>query len=196
MKKHDVILFSGGAPGAEAEFGACAERHGIEEVNFTFEGHNISRKRGVRVLNHEELQAGDVSLEYVSKLMHRKYTDSPTLRRILQTLWYQINNGQEIYVVGVIQDDDTVRGGTGWGAEFAKLCNKPLYVFDQEKDAWFQWSGTAWQSRTEAPVVTHHHFTGTGTRDVHENAKRAIEDLMTRSFEPPHDTKKRRKDDR
>ena len=34
-----------------------------------------------------------------------------------------------------------MRGGTGWGAEFAKLCNKPLYVFDQEKDGWFEWTG-------------------------------------------------------
>ena len=50
----------GGAPGAEAEFGACAERHGVEEVNFTFTGHTIARSRGIRVLNHEELQAGDV----------------------------------------------------------------------------------------------------------------------------------------
>ena len=66
MKKEDFILFSGAAPGAEAEFGACAERHGIEEVNFTFEGHTEARRRGIRVLNHEELQAGDVSLEYVA----------------------------------------------------------------------------------------------------------------------------------
>ena len=101
MNKTDFILFSGAAPGAEAEFGACAERHGIEEVNFTFDGHTEARRRGIRVLNHEELQAGDVSLEYVSRLMHRRYTDSPTLRKILQTLWYQVNNGQEIYVVGV-----------------------------------------------------------------------------------------------
>jgi hypothetical protein len=39
MTASDSILFSGGAPGAEAEFGACAERHGVEEVNFTIEGH-------------------------------------------------------------------------------------------------------------------------------------------------------------
>ena len=87
----------------------------------------------MRVLNHEELQSGDVSLEYVSRLMHRRFSDAPTLRKILQTIWYQVNNGQEIYVIGVIQDDGTVRGGTGWGAEFAKLCNKPLCVFDEEK---------------------------------------------------------------
>ncbi len=163
MHKTDFILFSGAAAGAEAEFGACAERHGIEEVNFTFDGHKDVRSRGIRVLNHEELQAGDVSLEYVARLMHRRYTDSPTIRKVLQTLWYQVNNGQEIYVVGTILDDGTVRGGTGWGAEFAKLCNKPLFVFDQEKDGWFEWTGADWTSRgADAPVITHPHFTGHG----------------------------------
>ena len=184
MKRDDFILFSGAAAGAEAEFGACAERHGIEEVNFTFEGHRIDRHRGVRVLNHEELQAGDVSLEYVSRLMNRRYTDSPTLRKILQTLWYQVNSGQEIYVVGVILQDGTVRGGTGWGAEFAKLCNKPLFVFDQEKNGWYQWTGTDWKSRgKDTPVITHPHFTGTGTRTMQDNGIQAIEDLFTKSFE-------------
>jgi hypothetical protein len=183
MRKEDCILFSGAAPGAEAEFGACAERHGIEEVNFTFDGHTEARRRGIRVLNHEELQAGDVSLEYVSRLMNRRYTASPTLRKILQTLWYQVNSGQEIYVVGVILDDGTVRGGTGWGAEFAKLCNKPLYVFDQEKDGWFEWTGRDWKAFGDrTPVIAHTHFTGTGTRSMQDNGRRAIETLFMKSF--------------
>ena len=184
MKPADCILYSGGAPGAEAEFGACAQRRGIEEVNFTFEGHTIARHRGVRVLNHEELQAGDVSLEYVSRLMHRRYTDSPTIRKVLQTLWYQVNHGQEIYVVGTILDDKTVRGGTGWGAEFAKLCNKPLHVFDQERGGWFWWDGDDWQipDRAAGPTIMHPHFTGTGTRSLREHAKQAIEELFARSF--------------
>ena len=57
-----------------------------------------------------------------------------------------------------ILDDGTVRGGTGWGAEFAKLCNKPLFVFDQEKDGWFAWSGEAWTAaaprRRSSPTRT------------------------------------------
>jgi hypothetical protein len=184
MQAADTILFSGGAPGAEAAFGACAERHGVEEVNFTFEGHKIERHRGVRVLNHEELLAGDVSLEYVSRLMNRRYTEGPTIRKVLQTLWYQVNNGQEIYVIGVVLPDGTVRGGTGWGAEFAKLCNKPLFVFDQEKDRWFQWKGSEWnpQPAADGPVITHAHFTGTGTRNLEDNGRRAIEGLFSRSF--------------
>jgi hypothetical protein len=183
MKSSDCILFSGGARGAEAWFGECAERHGIEEVNFTFDGHQIDRHRGVRVLNHEELLAGDVSLAYVSRLMNRRYSDALTFRKILQTLWYQVNNGQEIYVIGTILENQTVRGGTGWGAEFAKLCNKPLWVFDQDRDSWFRWDGSNWGPATgaAAPVIAHPHFTGTGTRNLRENGKAAIADLFERS---------------
>jgi hypothetical protein len=184
MNRDDCILFSGGATGAEQAFGETAERYGIEEVNFSFAGHTLVRHRGLRVLNHEELQAGDVSLEYVGRLMQRRYSDAPTIRKILQTIWYQVNSGQEIYVIGTIQEDATVRGGTGWGAEFAKLCNKPLHVFDQARDAWFTWSGSEWTRREAAdlPVVTHVHFTGTGTRLLQPNGRAAIEGLFERSF--------------
>ena len=75
MKREDCILYSGAANGAEAAFGAAAERHGIEEVNFTFDGHNDARRRGIRVLTHEELEHGDVSLTYVSQ------ADAPPLSR-------------------------------------------------------------------------------------------------------------------
>ena len=184
MKPADCILFSGGAAGAEAEFGAYAERHGIDEVNYTFEGHQPVRRRGLRALNHEELQAGDVSLDYVSRLMNRRYAEGVTIRRVLQTLWYQVNSGQEIFVIGTILPDRTVRGGTGWGAEFAKLCNKPLYVFDQDKGAWFNWSGTEGRElpADAGPVVTHPHFTGTGTRNLLSKGRQAIEQLYARSF--------------
>jgi hypothetical protein len=184
MKPADGILFSGGAPGAEAAFGEAAEKHGVEEVNFTFAGHRIVRERGVRVLNHEELAEGDVSLEYVARLLRRRYTDAPTIRKVLQTLWFQVNAGQDIFVVGTILDDLTVRGGTGWGAEFAKLCNKPLFVFDQAKDGWFKWTGSAWEARNGAdlPVVAHPHFTGTGTRTLEDNGRQAIAALFQRSF--------------
>jgi len=184
MKRKNFILFSGGAKGAEAEFGLNAERMGVEEVNFTFEGHGIVRQRGLRILNHEELKNGDVSLEYVSKLMNRRYTESPTLRKILQSIWYQINSAQGIFVVGEILPDNTVKGGTGWGAEFAKICNKSLYVFDQKRDAWFRWDEMEWVEREkgEEPVITNHHFAGTGTRMLEENGRKAIADLFERTF--------------
>jgi hypothetical protein len=103
---------------------------------------------------------------------------------VLQTIWYQVNSGQEIYVIGTVLEDGTVRGGTGWGAEFAKLCNKPLHVFDQDKDRWFTWSGDRFQPRDAAdgPIITHPHFTGTGSRTLRDNSRVAIEALFIRSF--------------
>jgi hypothetical protein len=84
-------------------------------------------------------------------------------------------------VIGEILADKTVKGGTGWGAEFAKLCNKPLFVFDQKRNAWFKWNGLDWVECKE-PVITHLHFTGTGTRFLEENGKKAIAGLFERSF--------------
>ena len=180
-KKEDALLFSGAAPGAESYFGIISEKFNIEEVNFSFEGHEISRNRGIRILNHEELKQGDISLTYASRLMNRDYPTTPIFRKILQTIWYQINNGQEIYVVGKILDDKTVKGGTGWGAEFAKICNKPLFVFDQDESRWFIWKKTDWISINE-PIISVTHFTGTGTRILKDNGKKAIEELFQRSF--------------
>jgi hypothetical protein len=180
MKASDCVLYSGGLQGAEAAFGAAAERHGVAEVNFTFEGREVARHRGLRTLTAEELVRGDVSLQYVSKLMHRHYPNTSYIKSVLQTIWHQVNNAQEIYVVGVILGDDTVKGGTGWGAEFAKLCNKPLFVFDQGSSTWKRWAGTGWENHE--PAIGHPHFAGTGTRNLTAAGAQAIEALYSRSF--------------
>ena len=176
------VLFSGGAAGTEQFFGAQAEAWGIEEVNYSFDGHQIERKRGVRVLTSEELALKDVSLTYVSRIMNRQYTHAPLFRKVLQSICWQISSGQEVFVVGEIMPDGTVKGGTGWGAEFAKICNKPLFVFDQKRNAWFTWSQADWAACQDAPVISHPHFTGTGTRFLEENGQKAIAELFERSF--------------
>ena len=173
-----------GPPGPRRSSARKRSGCGIEEVNFGFDGHVTVRTRGLRILNHEELKAGDVSLAYVSQLMNRRYTDTPTFRKVLQSIWYQVNAGQEIFVVGTILPDPHVKGGTGWGAEFAKLCNKPLHVYDQEKDGWFTWDDRQWVARTGAdlPTIEHAHFTGTGTRTLtaarHEGHRVAVPTLV------------------
>jgi hypothetical protein len=50
LNKEDCVLFRGAAQGTESAFGAAAERHGVEEVNFTFDGDSDVLSRGIRVL--------------------------------------------------------------------------------------------------------------------------------------------------
>ena len=181
MNPKNYVLYSGGAQGSELEFGKLAEKFGIEEVNFTFEKHKIFRTRGVRVLTSDELLKGDVSLNYLSKLMNRKYSTGPMFKKVLQSIWHQINNAQEVFVVGTILADLTVKGGTGWGAEFSKICNKPLHVYDQEENKWFKWKIDNWNHVIQ-PKIKSRNFAGTGTRFINSKGKKAIKNLFEISF--------------
>ncbi len=177
-----VTLYSGGHKGTEAEFGKLAESWNMNEVNFSFEGHTIDRTRGVRVLDQEALQKGDVSMEIVSKRMKRTYSRTDKIRKVIQSIFHMVNNGHHVIAVGWIQADDTVKGGTGWGVELAKLFNRPLHVYDQDRKAWFSWVGNQWVENI--PTIASDTLAGTGTRYLTDDGKQALRDLFTRSFGP------------
>ena len=176
-------LVSGGAVGAEAAFGAAAQQWGLEQVNFSFEGHEQANTHGRRVLSDRELEAGDVSLIYVSRRLQRNYANAQgNLRTVLQSLWHVVRNADEVFVVGAIQEDGTVVGGTGWSVELARMWKKPLWVFDQQQDAWFAWDRERWIEG--APTLGAKRFAGTGTRHLTPAGERAIGQLFSRAFGP------------
>jgi len=177
-----ITLYSGGHRGAEAEFGSLAERWGIQEVNFSFEGHRIERARGVKVLSPEELDRGDVSMEIVSTRMGRNYSKAEKIRKVIQSIFHMVNKGYHVITVGWIQQDGTVKGGTGWAVELGKLFNRPVGVYDQEQKKWFTWKDNAWVA--EPVVITDKTFVGTGTVNITDDGRKAIYDLFERSFGP------------
>jgi hypothetical protein len=181
MNPCDHILYSGAAAGAETCFGEIAEKFGVQEVNFTFPGHKPLRSRGLRALTPRELALKDVSVTYIAKIMGREYSRSPLLRKLLQSLCWQVSSSSEVFIVGSLQDDGTVKGGTGWGAEYAKIRNRPLNVYDQEQRAWFVWGGSQWVHVHE-PVIGMRHFMGSGTRSLTPEGRQAILSLFERSF--------------
>ncbi|MFM2245103.1 MAG: hypothetical protein RL071_1177 [Pseudomonadota bacterium] len=175
-------LYSGGATGAEAAFGEVAEQHGVREVNFSFDGHNQARSAGRQVLSARALSAGDVSLVYVAHRLHRHWDQTETLRRVLQCQWHMVSHADQLFVVGSIQPDGTVHGGTGWSVELARRWHKRVWVFDQNHEAWFCWTGATW-SRGE-PVIESPAIAATGTRFLNEAGRRAISALFEASFGP------------
>jgi hypothetical protein len=177
-----ITMYSGGHRGAEAEFGKTAERWGIQEVNFSFEGHAVERDRGVSILSHDELGKGDISMEIVSLRMRRTYAKTNKIRKVIQSIFHMVNKGYHVIAIGWIQPDDTVKGGTGWGVELAKLFNRPVHVYDQDKKEWLSWKDNRWVADT--PVISDNTFACTGTRNLDAAGTRAIHDLFERSFGP------------
>jgi hypothetical protein len=177
-----VTIYSGGHRGAEAEFGKTAERWGIQEVNFSFEGHAIERERGVYILSADELDKGDVSMAIVSLRMGRTYAKTDKIRKVIQSIFHMVNKCYHVIAIGWIQPYDTVKGGTGWGVELAKLFNRPVHVYDQDKKEWFAWKDHHWVA--DIPVIIDNSFACTGTRNLDAAGTRAIHDLFERSFGP------------
>jgi hypothetical protein len=172
-------LISGGHKGAEAEFGRAAKRHGVEQTTLSFEGHDMEWPVNVRVLSPAELAKGDVSMEIVCRRMGRTYHHPGKVRSVVQSIFHMVNDAYQVFAIGWIQPDDTVKGGTGWAVELAKLFNRELYVFDQARHDWFAWRGNRWEPAQ--PTIGDKPFCGTGTRNLTEEGRAAIEALFERS---------------
>lgn len=180
VNRSQITLYSGGHAGAEAEFGACAERWGIQEVNFSYAGHKITRHSNIIQLTEEELRKGDVSMEIVSRHMNRTYHEAEQIRRIIRQIFHIVTNADHIFAIGWILENNTVKGGTGWGVELAKFFNRPVSVFDQKSNGWFTWQAQQWQP--DEPKIEQQDFAGTGTRKLNDEGRQAIQDLFERSF--------------
>jgi hypothetical protein len=178
------VLLSGGASGAEATFGECAERWGLNEVNFSFSDHAAARTRGQVLLTEAELRQGDISWAYLTARTHREFAETSTFRKVLQSIWHQVHTASEVFVVGQIQPDRTVRGGTGWAVELARHWSKPVFVFDQPRASWFAFRGDDWRPMAP-PRISRTRFAGTGTRHLEKAGTEAIQALFLDSFGPP-----------
>ena len=179
MEAAQCTLYSGGLKGAETVFGETAEKYSVNEVIYTFEGHKLSREKNVRVLSKEDLERGNISMELASKMLHRTYYETEKIRKVLQTIFHLINSGYQVFVIGSIQEDGSVKGGTGWAVQLAKMFNRPLHVFDQPSGKWFTWK-EGWQE--DSPRIEYDTFVGSGTRYLNDAGRAAIEKLFENSF--------------
>jgi len=180
MNANDCTLYHGGLKGAESVFGENAEKYGVHEVIFTFENHRLNRDRNTVMLSEEELQRGDIRMELASRMMNRTYYETEKIRRVLQTIFHMVNKGHQVFVVGSILEDNSVKGGTGWAVELAKLFNRPLHVYDQTRTQWFTWKDGIWKE--DAPKICYSTFVGSGTRYLSDDGIVAIAQLFADSY--------------
>ena len=181
LSPEDCTLFSGAHFGAETEFGAQAESYGLAERNYSFQGREVGRRRGLVLLKPAELRQGEVSAVYLNTHMKREFSDSEEFKKVLQTIWHQVNPAQEVFAIGAIQPDLTVKGGTGWAVELAKHLNKPVQVYDQEQRCWYSWKESEWKP-VDAPAIRYSRFAGAGTRSLNADGRKAIHGLFQRTF--------------
>lgn len=175
----DVCL-SGGADGADIEWGKCAELIGHNVIHWSFPGHRShATETQLVLLDDEQLKLGDEALRNAASALGKYPPRRPVVARLLQRNYYQVAWSKACYAVTVIKDG-TVPGGTAWATTmFAQLHpgNHDLYLFDQDKDEWFQFNGQTWD-RIDSPPRPTGIWAGIGSRELKQNGRDAIRKLM------------------
>jgi hypothetical protein len=181
-ERNKMRLTHGGHKGAEAEFGRAAMRWDVPESTVSYTGHEMEFAMNIEELSDEALEKGHVSMEFVFQALGRRFAHAQTIRRVIYSMFHVVTRGNELFVVGWIQPDNHVKGGTGWGVELAKFFNRTVHVFDQQREAWFTWDGHDW--KPSEPRLPNAPFSATGTRNLTDRGKKAITELFERSLGP------------
>lgn len=179
------ICLSGGAKGADAQWGMNAGRMGHSVIHWSFENHkhHVAEQEVVR-LSQEQLLEADQWLKKASKSKKGSYpgSRSETVKNLLRRNWYQVVWAESVYAVSTITDGQ-VDGGTGWAVQMfldrhekiAQFESLPLYVYDQKLEQWFQYKA-GWVAIENPPQPTGI-WAGIGTRELNDAGKWAIREL-------------------
>jgi hypothetical protein len=179
---NDNICMSGGAIGADLQWGAIAGCMGHTVIHWGFAGHRTDAPpQEVVKLTDEQLDVANEHCKRASLSLKRYYPPkSEFVKNLLRRNYYQICESDRVYAIAEIVDNQ-VQGGTAWAVQMfidknnGDVCE--VYVFDQDQDCWFMWGGAIWVA-VDQPPTPHGVWAGIGTRKLRDNGKNAIRAIL------------------
>ena len=170
---------SGGAVGSDTQWDIIGKTFGmVNNKHYYFEGYNTPNGNTAIPINLKN--EADEKLKAANETLGRRFpTSKEYVNNLLRRNWWQVKNSDAIFAISSITDNK-VDGGTGWAAHMAIAENKPVYVFDQNKNKWFTWSNNKFVE-VDTPVLTKN-FAGIGTRNINEAGKQAIKEVYEKTI--------------
>jgi hypothetical protein len=175
------ICLSGGAKGADLQFGMCAGWAGHSVFHFIFDGHKSKAPESEKViLNPSQLLEADPFLIRSNETLRRKWpVSNPFVASLLRRNYYQVNAAEAVYAIANIDDDGMVSGGTSWAVQMFldrfTEDKRAAFVFDQNSEGWFTWDA-GWVG-IDNPPAPGGVYAGIGSRELTQNGKDAIRNL-------------------
>ena len=85
-------------------------------------------------LTDEQIEEGWKRVLLANKILNRR---PEKYKSLLARNWFQVKNADAVFAIGTVADNDyEVCGGTGWAVQMAIDSNKPVFVYDQNKNSW------------------------------------------------------------
>lgn len=188
----DWILHSGGAEGSDTQWAKIGAEFGVTPNHYY---HGRRTPLGNIEITEEEFELGKKKVYHANEYLNRGNITS--YMDLLARNYIQVRNSDQVVAVGVIskgvENEDgkiwnaAVDGGTGWAVEMAIEENKPVYVYDQNRQQWYRnvnysaGAGLRYFEPCDTPVLSKN-FAGIGTREINEAGIQAIRDCYTHTI--------------
>lgn len=179
---------SGGAQGADYEWGKAAITAGHDLMHFNFSGHKSADPDHTITLKQTDLDTATSFLERANKSLERRLPfKKPFVFNLLKRNYFQVCSTERVYAISSIFSGK-VEGGTAWATQMYidMLQNDEYmhdystygcYVFCQRKNVWFSWTPNEW-TVIDAPPKPHGVWTGIGSRKLTDQGRLAITSLF------------------
>ena len=179
------VCLSGGADGADVQWGMCAGLAGHNVIHWSFIGHRTKAPEiEVVRLNEEQLTQATAAVKRAAKALSKHPPSSPFSRNLIHRNYYQIAWTERLYAVATLKDN-IVQGGTGWAVQMFldraiddATFEPEAYVFCQETNEWYEMVDGYW-TIIEAPPIPHGIWAGIGSRDLTTPGKESIRKLLS-----------------
>lgn len=182
IKLDGDLCLSGGAIGADLQWGSAALLAGHGVIHWSFEKHklrNVPKEQidNIVFVTQDELDKADELLVTANDFVQRTFpTKSEYVNNLLRRDWLQVRDASSCYAVSEIKDGK-VQGGTAWATALFVQKHEfnacPVYVFCQIAESWHEWSGIGWKAIVKPPKPVDI-YAGIGTRKIIEIGSNAI----------------------
>ena len=175
------VCVSGGADGADLQWGMTAGMAGHSVIHWSFDTHRSNAPpQEIVILTPEQLESADTYCATASITLKRYFPPkSLFVRNLLRRNWFQVAAAERVYAVSTIVDGQ-VSGGTAWATQMFidRFGGEPCecFVFDQNTEQWFVWNGI-WEP-IGSPPKPFGVYAGIGSRKLNNAGKEAIRGLM------------------
>jgi len=174
------LCMSGGADGADLQWGMNAGKLGHHVIHWSFRGHRSQApEQEVVQLTQDQLNAADDAIRRANKRVNRSFpSKSDTTNNLLRRNWYQVRDTQSVYAVSELtmgKHGPYVSGGTAWAVQMYldrfiydgedwNTCN--CWLYDKNTKRWYRWETDHWEIQISRPLTPKGLWTGIGSRDI------------------------------
>jgi hypothetical protein len=158
-----------------------------------FNNHKHYRPSDLKAMEQVHRTSMEAAIFAAAKALGRPTVEFPG-KDFVRRNWFQAVNADAIYAISRIvgkgdldkgfpnnSGKQIVSGGTAWACEMAIQMGKPVFVFNMKDNQWYEWNETMFVE-CNTPILTEK-YAGIGSREIDQEAKKAIEDVYIKTLE-------------